>query len=309
MPLQQQKSTLYFQGNVAKELKKQRKEKMQEFENKILFHPPPPLPLVENSHFPDLSVRNLWVDGKVHLLIVSPKETDEAKKNLWCLFFHGNGMVVEQCLFLVAPLVRQFKWNLVLVEYRSYGHSVPAVPQLCKESILEDGQLAARYLVETCHVPHGQIVLWGYSLGGAVAAHVASQGPYKCLVLVGAFSSLLDVAKDKGMLNCFTGPLVGLYYACCNKLDTCSMLRRVKIPVILAHALDDSIVPPESFKRNWESITHQNKWVILSQDGTHNFLPTHPWLLEFIQNLQQPEVIDVAPSPASPKTRRQSCLY
>lgn len=93
-----------------------------------------------------------------------------------------------------VPLARALTeagFAVLLVDYRGYGGN-PGSPS--EEGLAEDARAAYRHLVEDREVPAERIVLFGESLGGAVATGLALERPAAGLVLRSPFTSLADVA-------------------------------------------------------------------------------------------------------------------
>jgi uncharacterized protein len=92
------------------------------------------------------------------------------------------------------PLARALTaagFAVLLVDYRGYGGN-PGSPS--EEGLAEDARAAHRHLVDDRGVPAERIVLFGESLGGAVATWLALERPVAGLVLRSPFASLTDVA-------------------------------------------------------------------------------------------------------------------
>jgi fermentation-respiration switch protein FrsA (DUF1100 family) len=94
----------------------------------------------------------------------------------------------------------------------------------------------AAYDYLTQHVPPRRVLLYGGSLGGAVATDVAVRRPHRALVLVSAFTSFPDMAKT-------VYPWLPAHWLMRNRLDNLAKIGRVGGPVFLAHGTADRVVP------------------------------------------------------------------
>ena len=104
------------------------------------------------------------------------------------LFFHGNRRRPTDYALRLSTLAG-LGVNAFLFDYRGFGQSEGCVRR--ESDIYLDGQAAWDYLHMDRQIPARDIILWGRSMGGAVAVEVARQQPAGLLVL--------ELAKTKGI--------------------------------------------------------------------------------------------------------------
>ena len=109
------------------------------------------------------------------------------------LYLHGNAANVAANLDHVLRL-RDTGLNVFIIDYRGYGHSTGGPP---RENLLyEDAQRAWKYLVVERKIQPAHIVIYGHSVGGAVAINLACNHPEAgALVTEGAFTPIADMAN------------------------------------------------------------------------------------------------------------------
>ena len=83
--------------------------------------------------------------------------------------------------------------NLLAFDYRGYGESEGAPSEA---GLYRDADAAYRYLRDTLGVPPDRIVIFGHSLGSAVAVELAARVPAAGLILDGALTSVADRAQE-----------------------------------------------------------------------------------------------------------------
>lgn len=148
------------------------------------------------------------------------------------LFFHGNAGHIGDRLETLAML-HEAGAGVLIVDYRGYGDSEGRPSEA---GTYADARAAWRWLTERAGVAPERIVVFGRSLGAAIAAHLASESGPAGLVLEAAFTSLPDLASD-------LYPWLPARWLTRYRYATADYLRAVDCPVMLAHAPDDEIVP------------------------------------------------------------------
>jgi pimeloyl-ACP methyl ester carboxylesterase len=107
------------------------------------------------------------------------------------IFFHGNGGNITNVTWLGQRFAKH-DFNILLFDYRGYGASDGIAGD--ESGLYADGDAAVAFLVKEKKVRPEQIILYGHSLGTAVAADVASRGQFGAVVLESGFSSASSVA-------------------------------------------------------------------------------------------------------------------
>jgi fermentation-respiration switch protein FrsA (DUF1100 family) len=175
--------------------------------------------------------------------------TDGAFADL--LFFHGNAGDLYDRLDNVSVLVA-LGLNVLIMDYRGYGKS-DGKPS--EGALYEDGLLAYRYLTEERGVDPARLVIFGRSLGGAVAIELGTQQPAAALVAESSFTSAQDLAKLH--YSFLPGMLVG---SMTHKFDSISKVPQLRAPVLFIHGDSDTIVPARMGRRLYEAAAEPKEW-------------------------------------------------
>jgi uncharacterized protein len=154
------------------------------------------------------------------------------------LFCHGNSGNISHRDYVVKLMNTQHL-NLLIFDYSGYGHS-KGTPS--KEQLLKDGEIAYSYL--STKTDPTNIIVWGESIGGFVAIHIASEFECRRLILLSAFSSLVEVLQDHEYYRYipFVRMTVGVF-------DNKEKLSRVKAPIAIIHSHQDKLIPFKSAER------------------------------------------------------------
>ena len=150
------------------------------------------------------------------------------------LFLHGNAGNISHRLDSVQ-MFHRLGYSTLIFDYRGYGDSGGTPTE---QGTYRDAEAAWRYLIEQRHIPSCRIVLFGESLGGAVAAWLAARQKPAALVIASGFTSVPDFAQH-------IYPYLPVRWLARMRYDTRENLRFVTAPVLIAHSPEDEIIPFE----------------------------------------------------------------
>ena len=156
------------------------------------------------------------------------------------IWYHGNAGNIGDRLHNARWFVDRLGVDVVLVDYRGYGRS-RGTPD--EEGVYLDG-LAIYDAVAARSVRAEDIVLFGRSLGGAVAIETALLRPAGALVLESVFRSVPALARE----HYWFVPSAVIR----TRMDNESKIRRVQAPTLLLHGDRDGIVPLAHGRRLFE---------------------------------------------------------
>jgi uncharacterized protein len=159
---------------------------------------------------------------------------------LWVLYLHGNATsVAAQVNISHYRLLRSAGLNVFAPEYQGFG-GLPGVPT---ESTLQaDARAAYDYLRITRRIPPHRIVLYGWSLGSAVAVDMAAELPPAAVLLEGAPASLVDLTTRRY-------PFVPLRLLMRSSFDSIRKIGRIPAPMLFLHSVNDEVIPIAESRR------------------------------------------------------------
>lgn len=154
------------------------------------------------------------------------------------LFFHGNAGNISHRLDSLE-IFHELGLQVFIFDYRGYGRSSGKPSEA---GLHKDARAAWDWLMQTEGVPPERIILFGRSLGGAVASRLAAGVDAAGLIVESAFTSVPDIAAE-------------IYWWLPVRLlsrldfDTAGHLRESDLPVLIVHSVDDEIIPFEHGRR------------------------------------------------------------
>lgn len=173
------------------------------------------------------------------------------------LFFHGNAGNISHRLDSLR-IFHQLQLDVLIVGYRGYGRSTGRPSE---RGLYRDGQAAWQYLTEQRQVAPEQIVLFGRSLGAAVATHLAARQPAGALIVESGFTSIADLGSD-------LYPFLPVRLLVRYRYPTAEDLEQVSAPVLVVHSRDDEIIPFSHGEKLYQ-IAPEPRWFLEIQ-GSHN---------------------------------------
>jgi hypothetical protein len=189
------------------------------------------------------------------------------RRPLTLLFFHGNAENLGVCVPL-ASLTRAYGYSLMLVDYRGYGRSDG---QPSEKGIYLDGRAALDHLRGRREVDPKRIVVWGRSIGAAVAVRLAADhGPVAGVVLESPFTSARDLLREAGYWPLYALSFFGSY-----RFDLAEAIGRVKAPVLVVHGSEDEVVPFSLGRRLYEMAPGRKRFRAIEGGGHNDLFARH----------------------------------
>src|SRR5574340_402838 len=217
--------------------------------------------------FPEKEVRRTPKDIGLEYEEVSLKTKDGVAINGWfipsehekgvVLFCHGNAGNVSDRLDSIK-IFHDLGQSVLIFDYRGYGRSGGTISE--KGTYL-DAEAAWDYLTDIKHKSSKDIVIFGRSLGGAVAAETALRKGPACLILESTFMSVPSIAR-KYYPWLPVGLIAKYRYATWDKIDT------IRCPKLIVHSKDDEIIPFEHGRKIFEKAAPPKAFLEIK--GGHN---------------------------------------
>jgi hypothetical protein len=184
------------------------------------------------------------------------------------VLFHGNAGNIGHRLMNVQSLCFWLEVNVLLVEYRGYGksHGYPS-----EHGFFLDARATLDYLFSVPDICQQKLIVFGRSLGGAVALRLCSEQYYAsrlaAVIVENTFTSIPDMARS--MFD-----IIILHYLpdwCFkNKYPSRCLVSRITLPTLFMCGLQDNLVPPRMMQELYELSGSQMKRLALFTNGTHN---------------------------------------
>lgn len=177
---------------------------------------------------------------------------------LTVLLFHGNAGNISHRLDRALLMQLRLKVDTFLLDYRGYGRSEGSPDEA---GTYEDARAAYRWLVARGTSPE-RLVLFGESLGSAVATQLATEVASRALVLESPFTSVPDMARA-------VYPFLPLWPFVRTRYDTLSKVPALRVPLLILHGERDEVVPFAQGRRVFEAAPEPKRFYAIRGAG-HN---------------------------------------
>ena len=205
-----------------------------------------------------LDVRRVTVTTSDGVRLVSWAMPVEGGSGHWLLICHGNaGNISDAGRPYHYARLRALGLSLFAFDYRGYGESEGAPTEA---GLYRDAHAAYHYLRDTLRVPPERIVLFGHSLGSAVAIELAGRVPSAGLILDGALTSVVERAQE-------LFPYAPVRWIAASRYPSIERIGRLTLPKLFLHARNDEVIPIAHGRRMYEAAAPPKRFVELR--GTH----------------------------------------
>ena len=170
----------------------------------------------------------------------------------WLLFLHGNSATIASRVNVVRYReLRALGLNIFAPEYRGFA-GLPGVPS--EAAVNADARAAYDYLIGTAHVPPARLVIYGWSLGSAVAVDLSAHVDEAAVILEGAPASLAAIGAGRY-------PFFPVRMIMRNPFESIAKVDRVHSPMLFIHSPEDEIVPYREGRRLYEAARPPKRFV------------------------------------------------
>ena len=173
----------------------------------------------------------------------------------WVIYFHGNDANIATRLnILHYEQLAKLGLNVMAPEYRGYA-GLGGVPT--EAGLERDARAAYDYLRRQLRADPRQIVVYGWSLGSAVAVSLAAQVDEAAVVLEGAPASIVDIGAERY-------PYFPIRWLIRNPFESIARISRVGSPLLFLHSPEDRIIPIAEGRRLFEAAPPPKQFVEVS---------------------------------------------
>jgi len=147
------------------------------------------------------------------------------------------------------------------IDYRGFGRSSAGLPS--ERLAYEDAHAAWDWLAR--RHPQAPRFVFGHSLGGAIAVHLASEvNNARGLIVEGTFTSIPDVVNEYKWGWLPVGPLIT------QRFEASQRITRLRVPVLVVHGSEDQTIPYSLGRALYDQAPEPKRWLLVEGGSHHN---------------------------------------
>lgn len=226
------------------------------FQGRMVFYPDRHLSVTPESIGLTYEEVQLWTSDGVCLqgwFIPGSKEQVQST----VLFFHGNAGNISHRMETL-DIIHKLNLSCLIFDYRGYGQSQGSPTE---KGLYKDGQAAWSWLLQKKGLQPKEIICWGRSLGGPIAARLARDKLPGGLIIESTFTSLTDMGQK-------LYPFLPVKLISRFRFPTQKYVQDLSCPVLLVHSTEDDLVPFVFGQKLFESAPEPKR--LLKIKGGHN---------------------------------------
>ncbi len=186
------------------------------------------------------------------------KKSGQKENTPVILFCHGNAGNMSHRLDNIRLLL-EYKLDVFIFDYRGYGKSAG---EPSEAGLYLDAQAAYDFMVNKKHISPERIIIFGRSLGAAVAIDLSLKRKAKAVIIESGFTSTKEMAKTMPLFAIFA-PLLPANF---NNLEK---ITRITIPKLIIHGKEDEIIPFSMGQQLFQA-SQQPKYFFPIKGAGHN---------------------------------------
>lgn len=185
---------------------------------------------------------------------------NNAEKTVY--YFHGNGAPMDH-FYTEMRYIGNLGYNVMSYDFPWYGKSEG------KPTQLEVGNFSREFfgaMQEEKQFKNEDVIIWGYSIGTAVAIDFAKEVDFDKLILFSPLASRYDMSEK------FFGFPIQRFFFRENSYVSKEVIKHIKNPTLIIHGNRDVVVPFEQGKQVYENSWAQEKYFIEIDDFGHSLI-------------------------------------
>ena len=226
------------------------------FQRNLLYHPSVNNYLKDHLADKPTEIEKVKITTSDKINLTGWFYTNDSNNNKTILFLHGNAGSLENRTYKLNHF-KDLNLNFLIIAWRGFSGNKGQPSEM---GLYEDAKGALDWLKKK-GIKEKNIILYGESLGSAVAIEVAQNKNYGGVILESPFTSMVNMGKKYY-------PFFPVKFLLKDKFESYKKINKITIPVFIIHGKVDKIVPYTMGKKMYE-LANEPKYFFSQEYGDH----------------------------------------
>lgn len=226
--------------------------------NKFAFYPDRKTLIPESSLPSCVQLINIMTSDRVKLEALYFSHGSLTAKSRLLIYFHGNAGNMYHRME-EANRLYEMGVDVLIVSYRGYAGSQGKTTEA---GVYKDGRSTLDYTQKVLGYKSGNIIVYGRSIGTAVAVDAAQNQNTLGLILITPLTSGTDMARkmNVGSAEIFAG----------KSFDSIGKINNIRSPLLIVHGTGDEVIPFSQGKKIFDAYDGKKTFVAIEGGGHNN---------------------------------------
>ncbi len=226
------------------------------FQRNILYHPSVNNYLKDNLGTEPSKIEKVKVTTEDKIDLNGWFYNKDIEKFKTIVFFHGNAGSLKNRTYKLNHF-KDLDVNFLIIAWRGFSGNMGKPNEM---GLYEDARSAIRWL-NMKGIQDKKIILYGESLGTAVALEIAQNKKYAGVILESPFTSMVNMGKKYY-------PFFPVSFLLKDKFESYKKINKILVPILIMHGKVDKIVPYDMGKKMYE-LANEPKFFYSQEYGEH----------------------------------------
>ncbi|MBO6479619.1 MAG: alpha/beta hydrolase [Pelagibacteraceae bacterium] len=154
------------------------------------------------------------------------------------VYFHGNSFDIGERAYRIKRYINN-GWGVLLLAWRGYSGNLGKPTE---RNLYIDGETAIKWIIDNLNYDYENLIIYGESLGCAVAVELGTRYKFKSIILEAPFTSAPDIARKRYKIY-------PVKYLVLDKFDNYSKIDKILSPVLIISGTKDEVIPHSHSKK------------------------------------------------------------
>tara|TARA_Y100000590_G_scaffold288607_1_gene324942 strand:- start:3636 stop:4448 length:813 start_codon:yes stop_codon:yes gene_type:complete len=226
------------------------------FQRNLLYHPNVDNYLKDNAVEEPTEIKKVKITTEDKIDLIGWFYNKDIKKFKTIVFFHGNAGSLNNRTYKLNH-IKDLNVNFLIIAWRGFNGN-KGKPN--ESGLYEDAKSAVRWL-NMRGIKDENIILYGESLGTAIAVEIAQNKRFAGVILESPFTSMVNMGKKYY-------PFFPVSLLLKDKFESHKKINKISVPILIIHGKVDKIVPYAMGKKMYE-LANEPKFFYSQEYGDH----------------------------------------